>query len=127
LFTSCAAKFRAIKSDDESSSGDAAKSRDGLARVHKTFNYSGQGEHQFVLTDGVISEEVTMTEALGESKAVFSQVERPLRLRLFKQGIEGQTKTDTFMQAPGAGVLDILIVMDNSASMAQEQANMASR
>src|SRR5690606_41180852 len=48
-------------------------------------------------------------------------------LPIFQQGVSGSNKTDTFMQTTQTGVLDVLIVIDNSGSMAEEQNNLAGK
>jgi len=64
---------------------------------------------------------------VSESKTM-QQASLKEHIEIFKQGKEGHTETEYFQQTPkGSGVLDILIVVDNSLSMREEQKNLATK
>ena len=56
------------------------------------------------------------------------QVDRPVHTELFSQGTTDKQGADAFMQtATPSGLLDILVVVDDSGSMHQEQVNLSSK
>jgi hypothetical protein len=57
----------------------------------------------------------------------FRQIERALVREAFTQGHDGATATPESFQVTASGKLDLLVVVDNSTSMQEEQANLASK
>lgn len=57
----------------------------------------------------------------------FQQLTRPVVTETFKQGQGAQTKVEKFAQQQAAGVLDLLVVIDNSGSMKEEQVNLGTK
>jgi hypothetical protein len=143
------AKFRAIHDrsganqggdDVEGDGGDGDGSEGGEGRVgeegslpdksttiEKSFLVSAQAaaSQTFGLTAGSVKEEIPLKSS--GTNISRSQISRPQVQKEFIQGQNASSYTDEFSQLKGAGVIDILIVMDNSGSMSQEQANMATK
>ncbi|NDE14179.1 hypothetical protein EBZ80_04540 [bacterium] len=74
---------------------------------------------------GLVDETVQMKVA-PESQAGFRQIVRNDVTNSFRQGHDGVVRTETFPVSK-AGLLDILVVVDNSTSMAEEQQNLAEK
>lgn len=97
--------------------------------IERTFlnNPEGPAEFKVQLKDDLFEQEIVLKDNLANMNQKFDQVNRPVVSDAFKQGSAGIPKIDSFTQDSGAGLLDILIVMDNSGSMGEEQAEMANR
>lgn len=79
------------------------------------------------LKDGWITQPIVL-EAKTETEALtFAQEERPLLKSRFVQGQDGRAYTESFDQEDVQGVLDVALVIDNSASMKEEQKNLSSK
>jgi hypothetical protein len=74
---------------------------------------------------GEVEELVTM-RVRPPSRAEFRQVVRNNISDSFVQGHDGTVRTETF-SVSRAGLLDILVVVDNSTSMEEEQANLSQK
>ena len=74
---------------------------------------------------GLVDETVRMKVA-PESQAGFRQMVRSDVANSFRQGFDGVVRTETF-SVSRAGLLDILVVVDNSTSMEEEQQNLAEK
>jgi hypothetical protein len=84
------------------------------------------GKASLVVNSGILTQEVALRSNEEVRRKSFRQVDRPKFSRLFKQGHPGIQRVESFNQA-GLGALDLLIVVDNSGSMAEEQDNLAGR
>ncbi|MGE0174530.1 MAG: hypothetical protein AB7T49_17175 [Oligoflexales bacterium] len=100
---------------------------DKSTTLEKDFLVSGQGSsaETFALTAGGVKQEIQLQSS--NQNIDIDQITRPTVQKEFHQGHDASAYTDTFTQIKGGGVIDILIVMDNSGSMSQEQANMATK
>ncbi|MEY4632376.1 MAG: hypothetical protein RIQ81_2496 [Pseudomonadota bacterium] len=74
---------------------------------------------------GEVEENLTM-QVKPESRAEFRQLVRNNVVDSFTQGHDGAVRTETFAVSR-AGLLDILVVVDNSTSMEEEQANLSQK
>ena len=74
---------------------------------------------------GQVEETVTM-KVRPPSRAEFRQAVRSNIVDSFVQGHDGAVRTETFAVSR-AGLLDILVVVDNSTSMEEEQANLSQK
>lgn len=72
---------------------------------------------------GLVSEDLTLKEKPLLSRD-FRQAERPLNIETYTQGYEGNTSTQEF-EISAAGKVDLLLVIDNSGSMGEEQAELS--
>lgn len=72
------------------------------------------------------SQQVTFAE-LPPAAQTFTQITRTAGTDTFKQGKDGQTFGPESFSVSNSGKLDLLIVVDNSTSMADEQTNLATK
>jgi hypothetical protein len=80
------------------------------------------------LSSSQIQDEIVMTSDYTDEVIAKTQVSRPMIVDSFKQGTQGLTVTESLSQVSSkSGPLDILIVMDNSRSMVEEQENIATK
>lgn len=73
-----------------------------------------------------MSQEFSLTLQYQNTDLNFTQVSRPNVTKIYKQGHPGENKTENLMQAD-QGILDLLIVIDDSGSMSQEQKNLSGK
>ena len=109
---------------------DEALAKDLVPESFKASFSSSQtvsGSAQMDVSAGWISSTLVMDGQLQSHSVDFSQIERPTITQSYTQGQDGTPVTDQFTQASSSGVVDILIVIDNSGSMRQEQIGMADR
>ena len=94
--------------------------------VFKTSNITEKQTSVVVGSNGI---EVPLTlDAVTRSHSeTFEQVNRPSYTDLFKQGHMPSMHNETFTQKSNNGLLDILIVIDDSGSMSDEQNHLAQR
>ena len=78
------------------------------------------------LDDPFLTQTITLKRNYSDRGKTVKQITRPAATDSFTQGTAGDTVTENFNQVAGR-LLDILVVVDNSASMAEEQANLASK
>lgn len=74
---------------------------------------------------GQVEENVAM-QVRPESALTLKQVVRGDGVDLFTQGHDGMVRTESFAVSR-AGLLDLLVVVDNSTSMEEEQANLSTK
>jgi hypothetical protein len=74
-----------------------------------------------------IQEELTLTSVMSEDAIIRNQVNRPSRSENFTQGSHGSVQETFTQNANPSGVLDLLVVVDNSGSMSQEQTNLSTK
>lgn len=79
------------------------------------------------LNSSFVTQEITLARTSMNETMNFKQIVRPEVTEMKVQGNSGSTKTETFSQVGKGGLLDILIVIDNSSSMAEEQNNLATK
>lgn len=90
---------------------------------------TGTSEHGQLVIDGenIISEStLTLTESARPLEDTFQQENRPTLAKTFSQGVNGRSVTEDFSQSQ-MGVLDIVVVVDNSGSMKEEQINLSTK
>ncbi len=69
---------------------------------------------------------LVVEELKTRETAKFKQVVLPELVNVFQQGREGDTKHESFQQSE-AGVIDLLVIVDSSGSMKEEQANLSTK
>lgn len=69
---------------------------------------------------------LTMQSKSSSGSTVLTQITKPVETQQFVQGSNGEMVNETLTQEQ-KGVLDLLVVVDDSASMAQEQKNLSSK
>lgn len=73
-------------------------------------------------------QDITMDKNVIASEKVFTQMDRPMLTELFTQGSELKKQSEIFKQNSSAqGALDLLLVVDNSGSMKEEQENLSNK
>lgn len=85
------------------------------------------GELSFNLEEQSFSQNIEMTSVLQEHSKNFTQINREQINDSFTQGGIGQSTTELFTQSEPDRELDILVVVDNSGSMNQEQTNLSTK
>lgn len=101
-----------------------------MAIAKWTFNASRieQGSLHLDAGFGQIEQPLQMSSNQVAHQLSFTQTNRPVATETFAQGSEQEDRSETFQQgAAAAGLLDILLVVDNSGSMAEEQVNLSSK
>lgn len=85
------------------------------------------GEKTFSIDALLEESRYVMSAELMDAAQSFNQINRTTLTEMFKQGTEAKDAADSFMQNAYNGVLDVLVVIDNSGSMSQEQANLSTK
>lgn len=75
---------------------------------------------------GLLKQEFTLTSTYENLDRNFSQITRQNVTKMYRQGNPGQSMTDNLKQSD-QGILDLLIVVDNSGSMKQEQEKVSTK
>ncbi len=84
-------------------------------------------EFQFSLDLGAGSTDFKLVDTFKTQVDSRKQITRSSVTDSFDQGTAGQPKTETFLQDGKKGLVDILVVIDDSGSMTEEQTNLASK
>lgn len=80
------------------------------------------------LANGQFQQRFKMDNNVVATRLDFNQVNRPVVTEAFRQGSEQEFKTESFSQAASAaGLLDVLVVVDTSGSMKEEQSNLSTK
>lgn len=78
------------------------------------------------LDGAFLTQAITLKRSYYDHTKSVKQITRPVATDNFTQGSSGATVAEAFNQVAGR-LLDILVVVDNSNSMAEEQANLATK
>jgi hypothetical protein len=92
-----------------------------------TINSKDHDSLSIDLESQIYQKEIKMALETTDKAKEFTQNDRAPVTKMFEQGTSGTTYTETFDQSTVSGIVDILIVVDNSGSMDAEQANLASK
>ncbi|RZA18314.1 MAG: hypothetical protein EOP10_21280, partial [Proteobacteria bacterium] len=88
----------------------------------------GEGSLNYQASQKLSSQSITMDNNVVASEKVFTQVDRPMLTEVFSQGSELKKQSEAFKQnASAQGALDLLLVIDNSGSMKEEQENLSGK
>ncbi|MDQ3233780.1 MAG: DUF2460 domain-containing protein, partial [Pseudobdellovibrionaceae bacterium] len=80
------------------------------------------------VANGQIQQRFKMDNNVVSTRLDFNQVNRPVVTEAFRQGSEQEFKTESFAQSANAsGLLDVLVVVDTSGSMKEEQGNLSTK
>jgi hypothetical protein len=82
---------------------------------------------RFTIDTREVRTEFELKDIYKEQKEVFHQLARENRMESFQQGRPSQEKKDIFDQQSKKGPVDILLVIDNSISMTEEQRNLSDK
>ncbi len=84
-------------------------------------------ESLFTLDLSTISSTIKLEEKIGSNLEKFSQKVRTLDSSTFTQGSEGKSTTEKFVQTAKKGLVDLVVIVDNSGSMADEQTKLSDK
>ncbi|MFK7872450.1 MAG: hypothetical protein AB8C84_04665 [Oligoflexales bacterium] len=124
-------------SDDGNGDGDH---NDGYGNSHsneqvsssssteRSFEVPETSKHDLSISAGYLQGDMVPTrpDITEEFSTQFKQIDRPAKMDLIQQGQTGQDTEENFQQSK-LGLLDILLVVDNSGSMKDEQAKIAAK
>lgn len=80
------------------------------------------------VANGQIQQRFQMDNNIVPTRLEFNQVNRPVVTEAFRQGSEQEFKSESFAQTANAsGLLDVLLVVDTSGSMKEEQSNLSNK
>jgi hypothetical protein len=96
-----------------------------LSREFQT-TYVDTASIKFQPKEGIIEQEFLLTSKYEQTEKSFAQISRPNVTKNFRQGNPGEVRTEKLFQAD-QGILDLLIVIDDSGSMAEEQMNLSTK
>ncbi|SMF56409.1 hypothetical protein [Pseudobacteriovorax antillogorgiicola] len=86
-----------------------------------------QGAFQFSLDDKKLATTINLTNNYSNKTDNHNQIVRTPLMDMKTQGTPGQAYNEMFDQETSKGLLDILVVIDNSGSMSQEQNNLSTK
>jgi hypothetical protein len=116
---------------DDSTPADRAETGPSRANLTSwTFQAStiGEGELSYQPSQRLGSQTIVMDNNVVATERTFTQVDRPMLTETFSQGSELKRQSEAFKQnASAQGVLDLLLVIDNSGSMKEEQENLSGK
>ncbi len=97
--------------------------------VSQVFSASKVTHHEttFEFASSRVTSKVTMTREESPQSLTITQPYRESVVDVFEQGGSGQTIVESASQASAQGALDILVVVDDSGSMAGEQKNLSTK
>lgn len=97
-------------------------------RWTRTFPLKAEEKKSLFYTLGgeIVKESIVIDTNLMKEDRMTQQISRPLLTQFFKQGNQGTFAAEKFNQKD-LGILDLLIIVDNSRSMEQEQINLSQR
>jgi hypothetical protein len=84
-------------------------------------------QFRFAIDAQMISTEFELKDIFQEQRQIFHQVPRDDRMESFQQGRPIRERQDVFDQQAKKGSVDILVVIDNSISMTEEQRNLSDK
>jgi hypothetical protein len=118
--------FASFSSGSQRTSQDATP--DKSFKLEQEFQIADHLKHsmKFQKDTSLVNQSFTMNKLTESKRNSTNAAGRPSYTEVFMQGQPGVTTTETFNQA-SAGVLDLVIVIDNSGSMGNEQTNLAAR
>lgn len=82
---------------------------------------------RFTLDNRAVQTEFQLVNNYSDRTELFEQITRTPVSQNFTQGNSGTAVNETFDQQQKRGIVDILIVVDDSASMSQEQKNLSTK
>ena len=94
-----------------------------------SFDTKAKASEAFVISldDEKLATSFMLKNIYSDKEDTSDQLTRTPMTKMATQGTPGEDKTEMFQQADKRGLLDLLIVMDNSGSMGQEQANISTK
>jgi hypothetical protein len=113
--------------NDDPDSQPGEKDQEGFRLVREFQTTSIESASiKFQPKEGIVEQEFTLTSIYDQAETIFTQISRPNVTKNFRQGNPGEVRTEKLFQAD-QGILDLLIVIDDSGSMAEEQNNLSTK
>ena len=111
----------------EEKADDSTKDQEGfrLVRDFKT-TFEENAAFKFKPRERIVEQEFTLTSSYDQVEKKFTQISRPNVTKNFRQGNPGEMRSEKLFQGD-QGILDLLIVIDDSGSMVQEQTNLSTK
>lgn len=105
-----------------------AEAHSSRSNVSETFDLTQLQDKSidYEFNSRIFTEVLNLTGIYENRTKEFQQIKRPRETRLFTQGSLGNVRSVTLKQE-NLGILDIQLIIDNSASMQEEQANLATK
>lgn len=103
-----------------------ADSNPAISQDFSTGGYASTEHFEFSASNSLVAKDVKLENSYSDQSREFTQIDRPMLTKLHKQGAAGTAITEAFNQGT-SGVVDILVVIDNSGSMAEEQLNLSTK
>jgi len=85
-----------------------------------------KGELTLNPENNIATQDIVLRSDLKDETKRIPQLLRPLVTKFYKQGNPGVSRSEVFNQSE-LGILDLQIIIDSSASMAEEQANLSTK
>jgi hypothetical protein len=121
-----------ISNPDASGPETTVNARNPLGASDSTiFSYVASqetgAEFQITLDNQDVQTDFTLDNRYSDRTEEYAQINRTQLSAQFQQGSPGQPVEDMFDQSDKRGIVDILIVVDDSGSMRQEQENLSDK
>lgn len=118
----------ANSSKGKNQSGDKATNKPQLLSWKFSSTDKGEGDFQVDVETQVVDQRFFFNQMLTEAEKHFTQKVRPMGVEVFEQGSESDFHKESFSQENSpSGLLDIVLVVDNSGSMKEEQQNLSTK
>jgi hypothetical protein len=117
-----------VQDSDLAATGNGQPAEMDATLISRDFVASVQHKGELVFRPdlGILEQRVTLANAYEPVERQWSQVDRPTVTKLFTQGTPGIQYSQIFTQAQH-GILDLVLVIDNSQSMKEEQTNLSTK
>lgn len=116
--------------DDLTAEDKGETPQDGVGVTRWLFNSSAflTGVLNYSSSSNEVTQSLVMDNNTSLSETSFYQLDRPTITDLFAQSSDLRSVSESFQQNSSAsGALDLLLVIDNSGSMAEEQVNLSDK
>ncbi|RYZ48847.1 MAG: VWA domain-containing protein, partial [Proteobacteria bacterium] len=116
--------------DDLTAEDKGETPQDGVGVTRWLFNSSAYltGSLSYSSSSNEVTQSLIMDNNTSASETAFTQLDRPTITDLFAQSSDLRSVSESFQQNSSAsGALDLLLVIDNSGSMAEEQVNLSDK
>ncbi len=118
------------KTDDEGNrrGGQQGAEQPNSLRWKFSSTDKAEGSIEVNVETQIVDQRFSLQQMLTEAEKTFTQINRPMRVEVFEQGSGSDFQKESFSQenAP-SGLLDIVLVVDNSGSMKEEQENLSTK
>ncbi|MBC7660110.1 MAG: hypothetical protein H7249_10405 [Chitinophagaceae bacterium] len=119
-----------VPTDDHTPEDKGETSQDAATLMKWTFDASVFHEGSLVYTgaDKITTQTLVTDDDQVLVEQTFNQLNRPVYTEVFPQSSQLQDLSESFQQnSTASGILDLLLVIDNSGSMTEEQQNLSSK